>query len=817
VTVSQVFGREEALAFLDEAWANPQVNVVTVVAWAGVGKSTLINQWLRQLTADHYRSAELVFAWSFYRQGTSGDASSADEFMDAALAWFGDTNPRIGTAWDKGERLARLIGRRRTLLILDGLEPLQNPPGPQEGRVRELCLQALLRELAAFNRGLCVITTRLPVADLADHEGSVARRRDLEHLSSGAGAQLLQALGVKGPETELRRASQEFGGHSLALTLLGSYLSDAYEGDIRCRNEVSGHLADDVRQGAHARRVMSSYQSWFGEGPELSVLRVLGLFDRPADERAFSFLLKLPVISGLTDSLADLSPSKRRTILAKLRRARLLAAEDPHHPGQLDAHPLVREYFGDQLRGQRTQAWQEANRRLYYHYREMSPPLLESVRAMEPLFLAVACGCQAGLLRDALHEIYLPRIQRGNASFATKRLGARGALVSILAHFFEGGRWGCPVQTAVEGQSLTAEDQIFVLTQAGLHLTATRGLGTPEARICYEHAEALCQSLNRPLALYSALMGQWLFSNLTADLTATMAIPQRLYSLAEKQNDPALLVGAYRALAGTWYFRGTFEAARRYAQRGVQLWHAESVQPQVEEVLAPAVACLFYDALSGWHLGEIASSHASMAEAISLAKELNDAHALAAALHFAGFIGHFERNPAEVERLASELIELSTRQVFSFWLAGGEVLRGWARCASDNTAEGLEWIEEGMADWRTTGSRLVIPYWLALKAEALQVVERIPEALETILEAEALADTSGEHWWRAELYRLRGIFLAAVGAEKMQIEASFRAAIKTAREQKSVSLTKRAEGTYAEYRRQKAIASGEQSFRLPLC
>ena len=80
----------------------------------------------------------------------------------------------IGTAWEKGERLAKLVAHRRTLLILDGLEPLQNPPGPQEGRVREPSLQALLRELAAFNTGLCVITTRLPVADIADHERSSA-------------------------------------------------------------------------------------------------------------------------------------------------------------------------------------------------------------------------------------------------------------------------------------------------------------------------------------------------------------------------------------------------------------------------------------------------------------------------------------------------------------------------------------------------------------------------------------------------------------------------------------------------------------------
>ena len=170
VTGSDLFGREEDIAFLNDAWANPDVNVVTIVAWAGVGKSTLINHWLRGMAAEHYRSAELVFGWSFYRQGSSGGTSSADEFLDAALTWFGDPDPRIGTAWEKGERLAKLIAHRRTLLVLDGLEPLQNPPGPQEGRLREPSLQALLKELAAFNTGLCVITTRLPVADIADHE-----------------------------------------------------------------------------------------------------------------------------------------------------------------------------------------------------------------------------------------------------------------------------------------------------------------------------------------------------------------------------------------------------------------------------------------------------------------------------------------------------------------------------------------------------------------------------------------------------------------------------------------------------------------------
>jgi hypothetical protein len=149
ITGSEVFGREEDIVFLNDAWENQQVNVVTIVAWAGVGKSTLVNHWLQRMAAEYYRSAQLVFGWSFYRQGSSGQSSSADEFLDAALNWFGDPDPRIGTGWDKGERLAKLISHHRAVLILDGLEPLQNPPGPQEGRymnsLQRSCAAALMR------------------------------------------------------------------------------------------------------------------------------------------------------------------------------------------------------------------------------------------------------------------------------------------------------------------------------------------------------------------------------------------------------------------------------------------------------------------------------------------------------------------------------------------------------------------------------------------------------------------------------------------------------------------------------------------------
>ena len=178
-TGTDIFDREQDIAFLNDTWANQIVNVVTIVACARVGKSALVNEWLRRMAAEHYRSAQLVFAWSF-KPGSNWNSSSPEEFLHAALAWFGDPDPRIGTAWQKGERLASLIASRRILLVLDGLEMLQYPDGAQKGRLREYSLHGFLGKVSTSNSGLCVVTTRLPVADVPDYERKSVLRRDLQ-------------------------------------------------------------------------------------------------------------------------------------------------------------------------------------------------------------------------------------------------------------------------------------------------------------------------------------------------------------------------------------------------------------------------------------------------------------------------------------------------------------------------------------------------------------------------------------------------------------------------------------------------------------
>ena len=150
------------------------------------------------------------------------------------------------------------------------------------------------------------------------------------------------------------------------------------------------------------------------------------------------------------------------------------------------------------------------------------------------------------------------------------------------------------------------------------------------------------------------------------------------------------------------------------------------------------------------------------------------------------------------------------------WLAIGAINRGWTRSVSGDTAQGIAWIEQGIRDYRATGAVLALPGYLGRKAEVLYLADRTSEALAAIKEAEKVVERSEEREWSAELHRLRAVFLAALGDDEAQIEASFQEAIRIAKEQKSVSLEKRAEATYAEYRRQRASGSRGRGFRLLL-
>jgi tetratricopeptide (TPR) repeat protein len=464
VTNSELFGRENELKILDDAWANSQINVVSFVAWGGVGKTALVNNWLKQRMArDNFRGAERLYGWSFFSQGSSERAASADLFIENALRWFGDLDPTIGSPWDKGERLAHYIRQSRTLLILDGIEPLQHPPGPYEGRLKDAAMQALLVELAAQQLGLCVISTRERIGDLIEFENGTVIQHSLDHLSPQAGTQILRSFDVNGEVGELEAASKEMHGHAFSLTLLGSYLQEVLDGDIRRRHEID-NLFEDSRYGTGADTMITAYEKWLGKGMELAILRLLSFFDRPADIASLSVLRERPAISGLTESLQDFKAREWSQAVGKLRRIKLLAEASPDQPGMLDSHPLVREHFKQQLKRDHSNAWREGNNRLFEYLLHATKQFPDTIEEMSPLYAAVAHGCAADRHEEAL-LVYSQRIQRGIQHFNWNNLGAYGPDLAVLSAFFEQ-LWEQPLP------KLSHNAQSFVLNEAGVDLRA---------------------------------------------------------------------------------------------------------------------------------------------------------------------------------------------------------------------------------------------------------------------------------------------------------------------------------------------------------
>ncbi|HBL27271.1 MAG TPA: hypothetical protein DD490_10590 [Acidobacteria bacterium] len=456
-------GRDAELARLDAAWEDPAIHVLTLVAFGGVGKSALVARWLDRMAAAGWRGAARVLDWSFYSQGTGDRVTSVEPFIDYALRFFGDPDPKAGSLHARGARLAYLVRKERSLLVLDGIEPLQYPPGrPEiEGRLKDLGLAALLKGLAAGNPGLCVVTTRERIADLAGHP-STAPQIPLEDLDPGAAVALLRQHGVDGREKELAATVQEFRRHALTLTLLGNFLRRAHGGDVRKRREIDLHRAAET-QGGHAFRVIAAYARWLGEGPELAILRLLGLFDRPAEAGALKALRTAPPIPGLTEALADLSEEDWHLAIATLREHNLLAAAHPREPETLDTHPLVRAFFAEELESHRPAAWRLGNFLLFEHLCDAVPEFPETLEAVQPLYAAVVHGCRAGRHLEVMYEVYIPRIQRWNNHYFSTGFGAFDSELMALAAFFER-PWSQP------SACLTAGLQEFVLNQVGFQL-----------------------------------------------------------------------------------------------------------------------------------------------------------------------------------------------------------------------------------------------------------------------------------------------------------------------------------------------------------
>src|SRR5262249_53394391 len=184
-------------------------------------------------------------------------------------------------------------------------------------------------------------------------------------------------------------------------------------------------------------------------------------------------------------------------------------------------------------------------------------------------------------------------------------------------------------------------------------------------------------------------------------------------------------------------------------------------------------------------------------DALRLAYELAHPHTLVFALLIAAYCAQFRDEAPAVREHAEALLTLAAEQGFAFRAMPATILRGWALAAAGQLEEGIGRMQEGLAEVWASATELVVPYWLVLLAETYGKMGQAEEGLAALAKASALVRRSGEQWYEAELYRLKGTLTlqSPVPGPKSQIdeaEACFLKAIEIARRQQAKSLELRA-------------------------
>jgi predicted ATPase len=373
---------------------------------------------------------------------------------------------------------------------------------------------------------------------------------------------------------------------------------------------------------------------------------------------------------------------------------------------------------------------------------------------------------------------------------AGKRATQRSANLEAINHFTKGIEVLMTLPDTVERARQELELQITL----GPVLMAVKGFASSDTERAYARARELCQQVGETPQLFPVLCGLFRFHTLRAELQTTRELAEQLFSIAQRAQDPELLLEAHRVLGSNMLWLGELATARAHSEQGVALYDPRQHRSHAFRYgHDPGVGCQSFAAISKWMLGYPDQALQSTREALTLAQELTHPFTLAFALAWAATVHQFRRELQAVQERTETLMALSTEQAFPFWLAFGTILRGWTLTAQGAGAEGIAQVHQGLVAYRATGAELHRPYFLGLLAEAYGKVGQIEEELTVLNEALDTVNKTEERNWEAELHRRKGeLLLMQQGQKVVEAEECFLKALDTARRQQAKSLELRA-------------------------
>ncbi len=324
-------------------------------------------------------------------------------------------------------------------------------------------------------------------------------------------------------------------------------------------------------------------------------------------------------------------------------------------------------------------------------------------------------------------------------------------------------------------------------------LKTTKGWALEEVERVYRRACVLCKETADSTRLPEALWGLIGVSYVRAEFRRTQTLAREVLELAERLGDPIFRILGHMELGGNAFTLGDLISAAVHFQEADRLYNPSQHRSHLTAFGADmGLFSRSWETHFLWQAGYPDRALAKSEETLKLANELSHPFTNAITLAYATMLNQFRREVREVDRLAEATIAHTTEHRFPYYLAWGEVLRGWSRAAQGASEEGIGEIRRGIEVLqKTVGVRL--PYYRSLLAEACGWSGRIDEALLILADAFAEVAKTEERWWEPELHRLRGELLRSEAKNNYaEAELCFLTAIGIAREQQAKSLELRA-------------------------
>jgi class 3 adenylate cyclase/predicted ATPase len=302
-----------------------------------------------------------------------------------------------------------------------------------------------------------------------------------------------------------------------------------------------------------------------------------------------------------------------------------------------------------------------------------------------------------------------------------------------------------------------AQQELTLHLTLGVPLQATRSYSSPEVKATYTRTWALCQQLGETHQFVPALLGLRRFHLVRGEFLRARELGEQLLGLAQREQDPALLTEAYWGLGSIFFYLGELGTARAHLEQSLTLHNAQGHRSSVFRYgIEPGVIGLWNVALVLWHLGYPAQALQKSEAARTLAQELSHPFSVAAVRVSVAMLHQLRQDRPLTQEWAEAAITLAREQGFPVWVGFGTILQGWAQAEQGQNEKGISQIRQGLTARQAIGAGLFHSYFLALLAEAYGKAGQAEEGLATLAEALTVVDKTGERFYEAELYRLKG-------------------------------------------------------------